>query len=92
MRLDEVTSIMQIWEAAKKEGQKIFQNKMPLYGYRFKGGELVIFDLVVESFIEDDPSFKDYYDKKTDQIKKDIKEKHSKGESYTFFGPFHNEK
>lgn len=89
MKLDEVTSIMQIWETAKKEGRKIFKNKMPLYGYRFKSGELVIFDLVVEAFIEDDPDFNDYYVKNFDQIINDIKEKHSKGEPYTFFDPFH---
>ena len=90
MRLDEVTSIMQIWEEAKKEGEKTYKNG-PQYGYIFDDGERVAFDLVVEAFIEDDLAFQDYYDKKIDQIKKDIKEKHSKGESYTFFGPFHNE-
>ncbi|MDD4095920.1 MAG: hypothetical protein PHP22_06740 [Oscillospiraceae bacterium] len=91
MRLDEVTSIMQIWEAAKKNGKILSGKDGRAYEYKFESGELVAFSLDFSFLIENNTeSFKDYYVTNFHLYIESIKEAHSKepAHGFVFTNPF----
>ena len=86
MKLDEVTSIMQIWEEAKKN-EIIHDDNEATYEYKFDGGERVAFSWELSLYIENKPDLSSRYATNKDLYIDYIRESHANGHIFLFTLP-----